>query len=378
MKVNEVVFTGERCVEVLEKELLEYLKDDEVLLKAVVSGISSGTELLVYRNQMPDSISVDSEFAHSQSKFSYPLSYGYSMVAKIIQLGSSVSNYFPKLEIGSHVFVFHPHVSHFITKAENVIPLPEYIQPLDAIFLPNMETAVSLVHDAHPRIGEDVAIIGQGIVGLLTAAALKNAMPSVRSIAVDTNSERLHMSSQFAKVDVTMDVSTIQRPFAEISQNLDSNAETLKRRAVQHNLRQLTAHQLGIKDGECWKGADVSIEVSSVGAGLENAVEITADGGTLVIGSWYGTKEISVRNLGGRFHRSHMKLIASQVSSLPPKLSLRWTKSRRMELAWNLLNELNPSQYLISHTMNVQQAKSAYELLDNGSALQIAFTYSDS
>ena len=56
----------------------------------------------------------------------------------------------------------------------------------DAAFLPAAETAVSLVHDAHPRLGETVAVFGQGVIGLLVTAAC--AAMGLRVHAVDLES----------------------------------------------------------------------------------------------------------------------------------------------------------------------------------------------
>jgi len=87
---------------------------------------------------------------------------------------------------------------------------------------------------------------------------------------------------------------------------------------------------------------------------LESALELTADGGRVVLGSWYGSRPVTVRNLGSRFHRSHVSIIASQVSTLPAALTATWSKRRRMELVWELVEELKPSETLITHKINIR------------------------
>jgi threonine dehydrogenase-like Zn-dependent dehydrogenase len=109
-------------------------------------------------------------------------------------------------------------------------------------------------------------------------------------------------------------------------------------------------------------GADLALELSGSPAALDQAVAATGFGGRVVIGSWYGRKPVSL-NLGGRFHRSRIRLVPSQVSSLAPELSARWSKTRRLEVAWEMLRRLRPSR-LVSHRLPLAAAARAYELLD--------------
>ncbi|HCB02580.1 MAG TPA: oxidoreductase, partial [Anaerolineae bacterium] len=175
-KASTLFFTSPKQVEIKEI-LLPALQDDEVLVETICSAISAGTEMLVYRNQFPhlkdahDSVSSD---------LNYPLAYGYACVGKVKELGKMVNGEWKdKL-----VFAFQPHTSHFITKTDSLIPIPASLSPQTACFFPNMETAVNLIQDGAPILGERVLVLGQGVVGLLTASLL-NEFPLESLILVD-------------------------------------------------------------------------------------------------------------------------------------------------------------------------------------------------
>jgi len=139
-----------------------------VLVKTLLSAISSGTELLFYRGQFPRDIPLDDNIPTLQGEPSYPLKYGYSLVGQVAALGPQVDPAW----LQRLVFAFHPHETHFLSTPGKLLAIPEGIAPEDAVFLPNMETAVNLVMDGAPLIGEHVVVFGQGSVGLLTTALL--------------------------------------------------------------------------------------------------------------------------------------------------------------------------------------------------------------
>ena len=140
----------------------------EILVQAKCSAISPGTEMLAYRGEMPEGISLDGTIKVLSGKAVYPFKYGYSSVGRVIEVGSDAAAGW----LGRRVFAFHPHESHFTAKADDLISLPEDIDALEALFLPNAETAVNFVMDGRPMLGESVAVFGQGIVGLLTTSIL--------------------------------------------------------------------------------------------------------------------------------------------------------------------------------------------------------------
>ena len=138
------------------------------MVQTLCSAISPGTEMLVYRGQAPTDMAVDDTLAALGGQFSFPLKYGYSAVGQVIELGPEVDASW----LGRTVFAFNPHESHFIADAQNLIPLPPGVEAESALFLANMETAVNFLLDAAPVIGEEVVVLGQGVVGLLTTALL--------------------------------------------------------------------------------------------------------------------------------------------------------------------------------------------------------------
>ena len=306
----------------------------QLLVKTSCSAISAGTELLLYRGQMPDEMALDATIKTHQQTVQYPLAYGYAAVGQVIGLGAGVDERW----LGRWVFAFEPHGSHFVIAAENVLPLPKGVTPEDGVFLPNMETAVSFVMDSRPVIGERVAVFGQGVVGLLTTALLSQ-MPLTKLITLDHLPARREQSRRYG-ADVSLD------PLSEESVAF-------------------------LKDQQ----VDISFELSGNPAALNMAIASTGFGGRILIGSWYGRKQASL-DLGGTFHRSHLTLISSQVSHLRAEWHSRWTKERRLQTAWRMIETFRPSE-LITHRIPIKQAAEAYQLLDQepSAAVQVVLTY---
>jgi threonine dehydrogenase-like Zn-dependent dehydrogenase len=127
-----------------------------------------------------------------------------------------------------------------------------------------------------------------------------------------------------------------------------------------------------ITDG---RGADVAVETSGSGAGLQSAIDAVATEGTVVVASWYGTKPVTLA-LGEHFHRGRVRLRSSQVGRSNPELTPRWDTDRRMDTVLGLLSRLKLRE-LISHRIPFEEAPEAYMLLDErpGEALQVIFTY---
>lgn len=321
---RSVYFIGEREI-TLRESPLPSTPADSVLVKARASAISAGTEMLVYRNQMPRGIVVDSTIAALDGALAYPLKYGYATVGTVIDVGKNVSAKW----MGHTVFAFNPHESHFHARPADLHPLPDGISADDALFLPNMETAVNFLMDGRPLIGERVAVFGQGIVGLLTTALLAK-MPLARLIGLDGIAQRREMALAVG-ANIALDPAC-------------ANAMENLRAAV---------------GGD---GADLAFEVSGAPTALNQAIAATGFGGRVVIGSWYGTKPVAL-NLGGAFHRSRIQLIASQVSTIAPSLSGRWDKVRRFDVVWKMLADVHPSRF-ITHRFSAENAGQAYEMID--------------
>ena len=333
---NTVTFTAPRQVE-LRQESLPALGADDVLVETICSAVSAGTEMLIYRGQFPqDTNSVDTV----SSGLPYPTSYGYACVGRVLELGSGVD---PEWA-GRLIFSFQPHTTHFVTTTDCLIPIPENISPETACFLPNMETAVNLVQDAAPILGERVLVLGQGVIGLLTASLL-GEFPLECLIAAD----RYELRRNALKVE-------------------GQESKVIKLDPDQSDFHEQVKKYLG-------GSADLTLELSGSPSALDDAIALTCFSGRVVIGSWYGEKRAPI-DLGHSFHHSRIKLISSQVSTIAPELSARWDKSRRFEVAWGALKRIQPEKW-ITHRFPILRAADAYRLLDEHpqETIQIVFNY---
>ena len=321
----------------LRDEALPPPGEGQVLVQTLLSAISPGTEMLVYRGQFPADLATDDSIAALGGAFAYPLKYGYAAVGLVAEAGPGVDPAW----IGRQVFAFNPHESAFLAEVDGLMAVPEGIPPEDAVFLPNMETAANLVMDGAPLLGEAVAVFGQGIVGLLTAVLLRR-FPLGRLVTIDGYPLRRQASLELG-VHASLDPA-------------DPGLGGALRRLLP-------------------EGADLVFELSGSPAALDQAIAATGYAGRVVIGSWYGSKRHPI-DLGGRFHRSRIRLVSSQVSTIAPELSGRWSKARRFALAWELLRQVQPSRW-ITQRYPLAQAAEAYALLDQrpDEAIQVLITY---
>src|SRR5574341_206841 len=167
MNRRSLYFESPRHVSIRE-ETLPPLAPGQVLVKTLLSAISPGTEMLIYRGEAPTDLPADETISSLHGDLHFPLKYGYSTVGRVESLGEGVDPVWrDKL-----VFAFNPHETHFMADTSNLMMLPVDLTPEDGIFLPNMETAVNFLHDGAPLVGEQVIVFGQGIVGLLTTSLL--------------------------------------------------------------------------------------------------------------------------------------------------------------------------------------------------------------
>jgi 2-desacetyl-2-hydroxyethyl bacteriochlorophyllide A dehydrogenase len=320
----------------LRPEDLPQLAEDQVLVLSMCSAISPGTERLFYLGRLPVGTEVDSQITSLNGGLRYPLKYGYATVGRVSELGGAID---PSWQ-DRNVFAFHPHQSAFVTSPDALIPLPADLPAEQAAFLANTETALSLIHDGAPLAGERARIHGLGVVGLLTLSLLSR-FPLAQIVAVDPIKDR--------------------------------QKRALNRGAT---LAIHPSQQEALTLGSDGCDSDLTFELSGSDASLDQAIQCTGYGGRIVIGSWYGDQPAKL-HLGSRFHRSRLQLISSQVSTIAPSLSARWTKQRRIEQALQLLPAMAPAN-LITHRIPFSQADEAYRLLtDPNDALGIVLTYQD-
>eukprot|EP00871_Galdieria_phlegrea_P002555 jgi/Galph1/32/GphlegSOOS_G4795.1 len=343
LSVRSVTIVKPFCVHIEERKLEHALNSDHVLIKTKFTAISAGTELLFYRGLVPETLETDILFARESVK--YPMTYGYSSVGIVVDVGSELNK---KEWLGRRVFSFSPHQSYVLKRYTEVILIPSDISFEDALFLPWMETAISLLHDGAPTVGEHAVIFGLGIVGLLLSAILRQYPLSGITVV-----EKLEMRR------------TICHSFANI--NRIFSPEDVER----------SKFFICKVDGESSVQADLTFEVSGNIEALNQAILCTGYDGRVVVGSWYGNKSVAIPALGCEFHRSHIRLIASQVSRIPPALSGRWDKHRRFQVAWNFIRQLQPSK-LITLVAPLDEAPQIYENIDKdpGNNCQVIFSYS--
>jgi len=308
----------------------------EARILSLCSAISTGTELLLYKGEAPAALAVDDTLPALGGTLAYPLKYGYSMVGRVEEIGSGVDESW----LGKLVFAFNPHEDAFIARVEDLLQLPDGCNQQDAAFLPAMETAVNLILDGEPRLGERVVVLGQGLIGLLTTSLLAHH-PLETLLTFDTYPARRTLATQFGA----------QAAFDPRSSKAEAEA------------------LLGASR------ADLVYELTGNPATLDLALDLVGDHGRVVVGSWYGERRASL-DLGRHFHRGRIKLISSQVSSIEPALRGRWDRARRFAVAWRWLTELQPHR-LISKTLPFAQAAEAHRLLAEqpDKYLTILFSY---
>jgi 2-desacetyl-2-hydroxyethyl bacteriochlorophyllide A dehydrogenase len=296
-----------------------------VRVDAIASAISHGTEMLVFRGLVPDGLELD--LPTLRGSFAFPIKYGYASVGRVVETGAQVHD----LAIGDPVFVHHPHQSTYVVPATMPIRLPDGLDPLLGVFLANVETAANVVIDAAPRLGERVAVFGQGVVGLLITQLLRRTGVS-QIVVVEPVAQR-------------------------------------------RDLALAVGADLALEPGSAPPEVDLAIEASGNAAALDAALDCVAFGGTVVVCSWYGTKPVQL-TLGGPFHRRRLRIVSSQVSTIDAALQPRWTHQRRLALATQLLPQLELSS-LITHRFPIDRAADAYALVDihADQTVQVVLTY---
>ena len=334
-----VVFTAPGAVEVRQERAPEPGRG-EVRVATSVSAVSAGTELLIYRGQAPEALPADDALPALQGTLAFPLKYGYACVGRVESLGAGVD---PEWA-GRLVFGFNPHETCFTARIESLLPLPDSLDPARAALLPNLETAVNFVHDGRPLAGERVVVIGQGVVGLLTTALLAR-FPLARLITLDPLPGRRALARALGAHEAL-------DPLA---------AEGLAR----------------LHEALEGAGADLVYELSGDPAALDLALASAGFAARVVIGSWYGRKR-AAPDLGGAFHRSRVRLLSSQVSTIDPELSGRWDKPRRLDWALRMLQELDLSPLPVER-VPLSQAPEAYRRLDRqpNEHLQVIFNHDE-
>jgi 2-desacetyl-2-hydroxyethyl bacteriochlorophyllide A dehydrogenase len=333
VKRRALVFAAPRRVQVLD-ETCAAPASGELLVRATVSAVSAGTELLAYRGELPAALALDETLpALAGASFAYPFRYGYASVGEVIATGEGVDASWS----GRRVFAFAPHASVFVARAADLFVLPAGLGDERAALFASMETAVNLVLDGGPRLGERVLVVGQGVVGLLVTALLAR-FPLARLAAVEGIKRR-------AQLAAALGAHVVLAPGEDARAALGGD------------------------------GADLAYELSGNPAALDAAIAATGREGRVVVGSFYGQKRHTV-DLGGHFHRGRLTVQSSQVSHIAPALGGRWDRARRRDEAFRALAAID-TRPLVTHRVPFARAAEAYQLLDAGAgeALQVLLVH---
>lgn len=260
-------------------------RDGEVLVRTLFSGISRGTECLVFGGGVPASQYQAMRAPFQEGDFPWPVKYGYCSVGRVEEG--------PEALQGREVFCLYPHQTRYLVPEAAVLPLPEGLPAGRAVLGANMETALNGLWDAAPRPGDRIAVVGAGVVGCLLAH-LAARVPGCRVQLVDIDPDRAAIAE------------ALGLPFA-----LPAAAEAD---------RDLVFHASGAPEGL----------VTALGlAGFEAAV---------IEMSWFGDRTVSLP-LGEDFHAKRLTLKSSQVGQVAPARRARWSHRRRLAKALELLAE---------------------------------------
>ena len=262
-------------------ELLPAQEGEGVLVKMLFSGISRGTERLVFEGRVPASQQESMRCNGQEGDFSFPVKFGYCAVGEVLE---------GELK-GKKVFALYPHQNQFRIAQDQLHLLPQGLPEARAVLAANIETALNVVWDSQVSAGDRVNVIGAGVVGALVAYLISR-IPGVEITLIDINPARSSLASDLGLA--------FERP---------ENAP---------------------------RNCDVVINTSASEDGLNLAIESARNEGRIVEASWFGAGKQSIA-LGGEFHNRRLSLISSQVGTIPNTKAPRWTFKRRMAKALELL-----------------------------------------
>jgi threonine dehydrogenase-like Zn-dependent dehydrogenase len=255
----------------------------EVRLTALYSGISRGTERLVFNGRVPESEYARMRAPHMGGAFPFPVKYGYATVARV--------------ETGDHAgrigFVLYPHQTAFNLPVDAVTLLPADVPASRGALGANMETALNAVWDAAPGPADRIAVVGSGVVGAL-CAWLCAKLPNAEVTLVDIEPKRAEIATELG-----------------VAFSLPFDAPL-----------------------DC----DVVFNASATPAGLATALRLAGEEASVIELSWYGATEVPAP-LGQAFHSRRLRLISSQVGRVAPSHRSRWSHQRRLAAALGLLRD---------------------------------------
>lgn len=257
----------------------------EVRVRSLRSGVSRGTETLVFRGGVPPDQRERMRAPHQEGEFPGPVKYGYLSVG-VVEAGE------PSL-IGRTVFCLYPHQTAYVVAAPEVTPVPDGVPADRAVLAGTLETAINALWDAGPMIGDRVAVVGAGMVGCCVARLL-SPIPGLDVTLIDVDPGRATVAADLGVRFASPD----QAPL------------------------------------DC----DLVLHASATGAGLQRCLELVGLDGVVIELSWYGDTAVRLP-LGGAFHSRRLQLRASQVGEVALSRRHRRTRGQRLALALDLLRD---------------------------------------
>ncbi|MFD6418936.1 zinc-binding alcohol dehydrogenase [Streptomyces sp. NPDC060194] len=344
-----VQFTGPLQVEVAEHETAP-LPPGHLRVRTRYSGISAGTELTAYRGTNPYLTRTwDPEarlFRDGAAGMEYPVAgWGYSEVGEVTEVSPELRDTPGVPAAGDLVWGIWGHRSEGIVPVERMVghTLPEGLEPLAGAFARVGAIAYNAVLSAGINLGEDVAVFGQGVIGLIATRLAQLSGATVT--AVDALDVRLTKAVEYGAART-------------LNARTDSVAEA-------------------VRAATGGRGADAAIEISGAHRALHEAIRSVAVDGRVVASGFYQGEGLGLR-LGDEFHHNRVQLICSQIGGVPPQLAGRWTVDRLQQTFLRLVNEGRIDvKSLVSHVVPVADAAEAYTLLDRrpADALQVVLEF---
>ncbi|MEV0148476.1 MULTISPECIES: zinc-binding dehydrogenase [unclassified Nonomuraea] len=316
-----------------------------VRVRTLYSGVSAGTELTAYRGTNPYLTrrwDTERRLFVDGSTHAYPLTgWGYQEVGEVVEAAPDVAD----PPVGSLVWGIWGHRAEAVVPAERLAGhlLPPGADPLTGVFARVGAIALNAVHAADLRLGDQVAVFGQGVIGLL--ATRMAVLSGARVLAADAIPARLELARAFGAAE-TFDVRS------------GSVAEIVRKRV---------------------EGADSAIELSGSHQGLHEAIRTVRRGGRVVAAGFYQGDATGLR-LGEEFHHNQVQLVSSQIGGVASWLSHRWDVERLQRTFMELVHRAEVSVLgLVSHVVPAGEAATAYELLDHrpSDVLQLVFRFEE-
>jgi threonine dehydrogenase-like Zn-dependent dehydrogenase len=258
---------------------------DDVVVRTLRTGVSRGTERLVFRGGVPPEQRRAMRAPFQEGEFPGPVKYGYLNVGAVEEGPAELR--------GRTVFCLYPHQTAYVVPADAVSVVPEDVPPERAVLAGTVETAVNALWDAAPLVGDRVAVVGAGMVGCCVARLLAR-FPNVQVTLVDVDAGR-----------------------GDVAEALGAGFALPE---------------------EAAGGRDLVVHTSATSAGLQLSLGLLAPEGTVIDLSWYGDDEVRL-SLGGAFHTGRLAIRSSQVGTVSPARASRRTTADRLALALDLLRD---------------------------------------